>query len=140
MAYNYRRAEKAWISWKTKEEEELRKLGMDEDMIQCLHTYDWEQFKKERRYYHWHTNAGEANLWTPQPEQELVNDADDFLDSIEDERLFGILQETDKGTLEMLVMKLKKHTSREIAEKMGVSEDAVNLRIFKLKKKIKNFL
>ena len=43
MAYNKARAEKEWLEWKNKEETQLRELGVDEDTIQFLHTYDWER-------------------------------------------------------------------------------------------------
>ena len=45
MAYNHRKAEIEWLNWKEKEEKQMRELGMDEDTIQRLHTYDWQQFK-----------------------------------------------------------------------------------------------
>lgn len=50
MSYNKARAEKEWLKWKEAEEKKLRELGVDEDTIQRLHTYDWEEFKKERRF------------------------------------------------------------------------------------------
>ena len=53
MSYNKARAEKEWLKWKEAEEKKLRELGVDEDTIQRLHTYDWEAFKKERNYHHW---------------------------------------------------------------------------------------
>lgn len=50
MAYNRRKAEIEWLNWKEKEEKQMRELGVDEDTIQRLHTYDWQQFNKERQY------------------------------------------------------------------------------------------
>ena len=50
MPYNKARAEKEWLAWKTKEEAKLRELGVDEETIQRLHTYDWVEFNRERRY------------------------------------------------------------------------------------------
>lgn len=40
MAYNKARTEKEWLEWKNKEETQLRELGVDEDTIQFLHTYE----------------------------------------------------------------------------------------------------
>lgn len=51
MSYNKARAEKEWLRWKNAEEQQLRELGVDEEIIQRLHTYDWEVFKSDRRYY-----------------------------------------------------------------------------------------
>lgn len=40
MSYNKARAEKEWFRWKNAEEQQLRELGVDEEIIQRLHTYD----------------------------------------------------------------------------------------------------
>lgn len=50
MTYNKAREEKLWIIKKNKEEELLRKLRVTEDIIQDLHRYDWELFKRERSF------------------------------------------------------------------------------------------
>ena len=50
MAYNKARDEQKWKSWKEREEEKLRELGMDEASIQILHESDWADFNSERRY------------------------------------------------------------------------------------------
>lgn len=41
MAYNKVKAEREWLHWKESEEKKLRKLGVDEETIQHLYTYDW---------------------------------------------------------------------------------------------------
>ena len=51
MAYNKARAEKdSGSNGKKQKKEKLRELGVDEETIQRLHTYDWAQFNKERQY------------------------------------------------------------------------------------------
>ena len=89
MAYNKARAEKQWLKWKEAEERKLRELGVDEDTIQRLHTYDWAQFNKERQYLQRQVE------WSPYVElisaQDLelpVEDTEALLDSIEDMELF----------------------------------------------------
>lgn len=59
---------------------------------------------------------------------------------IEDMELFSLLHNMDKLTLEILFMKMDGYGSKEISEKTGLSVNAIDLRIFKLKKKLKNFL
>ena len=61
----------------------------------------------------------------------------DHVDSIEDMELFSLLHNVDKLTLEIIFMKM---SSKEISEKTGLSVNAIDLRIFKLKKKIKKFI
>lgn len=141
MAYNKARAEKQWLKWKEAEERKLRELGVDEDTIQRLHTYDWTQFNKERQYLQRQVE------WSPYVDlisaQELelpVKDTESLLNSIEDMKLLHLLSKEDNLTLEILFMKMDGYGSKEISEKIGLSVNAIDLRIFKLKKKLKNFL
>ena len=50
MSFNYGREEKKWRLWKEAEEKELRGLGVDEDTIEKLHTYDWAVFNSDRSF------------------------------------------------------------------------------------------
>ncbi len=141
MAYNKAKAEQEWLRQKAAEEQQLRELGVDEEIIQHLHTYDWEAFKKERLYY---TRWAE---WTPQVEelsaQQICFAAEgeeEFLDSIENEKLLRILVKADKLTLKIVLMRINGHSSKEIAVATGLSVNAVDLRLFKLRKKIIKFL
>ena len=131
MAYNKARAEKKWLKWKEAEERKLRELGVDEDTIQRLHTYDWAQFNKERQYLQRQVE------WSPYVE--LIS-AQNLELPVEDIELFSLLHNVDKLTLEILFMKMDGYGSKEISEKTGLSVNAIDLRIFKLKKKLKIFL
>lgn len=141
MAYNKAKAEKEWLRWKEAEEKKLRELGVDEETIQCLHTYDWAQFNKERQYLQRQVDWSPYVDWVSAQDLELpVEDIESLLDSIEDMELFSLLHTVDKLTLEILFMKMDGYSSKEISEKTGLSVNAIDLRIFKLKKKLKNFL
>ena len=50
MAYNKAKEEYRWNQWKAEEEKILREQGVEEEMIQKLREYDWEDFKAERRF------------------------------------------------------------------------------------------
>mgnify|MGYP001109988317 FL=1 len=141
MAYNKAKAEREWLRWKEAEEKELRELGVDEETIQRLHTYDWAQFNKERQYLQRQVEwSPYVDLISAQDLELPVEDADSLLDSIEDIELFSLLHNVDKLTLEILFMKMDGYGSKEISEKTGLSVNAIDLRIFKLKKKLKKFL
>ena len=135
MSYNYRSAEKAWLKWKEAEEKELRQLGMAEDAIQQLHTYDWSVFKAERNFRRWQYMSDETSLFT----QMFAENFDNVLEGIEIDRMIRILEESDKLTLQMILLRTRGYSSREIAQKMGASELPVNNRISRLKRKIKKF-
>lgn len=130
-----------WFRWKEAEEKKLRELGVDEETIQRLHTYDWAQFNKERQYLQRQVEWSPYIDWVSAQDLELpVEDTESLLDSIEDIELFSLLHNVDKLTLEILFMKMDGYGSKEISEKTGLSVNAIDLRIFKLKKKLKNFL
>lgn len=137
MAYNHRKAELRWLQWKEQEEKQLRTLGAREDMIQRLHTYDWEQFKKERNFYGWQESSGEKIQWQPAEFSEQIKDVESLLDCIGNERLFAMLQKADRQTLEILVLRLKGYSCRQIAQRYAMQEMAVINRIARLRKKIK---
>ncbi|RAQ30120.1 RNA polymerase sigma factor%2C sigma-70 family [uncultured Ruminococcus sp.] len=141
MAYNKAKAEREWLRWKETEEKKLRELGVDEETIQRLHTYDWAQFNKERQYLQRQVEwSPYIDLISAQDLELPVEDTESLLDSIEDIELFSLLHNVDKLTLEILFMKMDGYGSKEISEKTGLSVNAIDLRIFKLKKKLKKFL
>lgn len=113
MAYNKAKAEQEWLRWKEAEEKKLRELGVDEDTIQRLHTYDWAQFKSERRFLErWEEWSPDVE-WISTDDIELpAKNAESLLDSIEDVRLFQALQSTDKLTLQIILLKLDGYNSR----------------------------
>lgn len=136
MAYNKAKAERRWLRWKEAEEKELRKLGVDEDTIQRLHTYDWAQFNKERQYLQRQVEWSPfVDLISAQDIELPVEDTQALLDSIENAKLLRILSKEDKLTLQIILYKLQGYTSIEIAEKTGLTETAVRQRISRLKKK-----
>ena len=136
MAYNKAKAEREWLRWKEAEEKKLRELGVDEETIQRLHTYDWAQFNKERQYLQRQVEWSPYVDWVSAQDLELpVEDTESLLDSIEDMELLRILSKEDRLTLEIILYKLQGYTSIEIAEKIGLTEMSVRQRISRLKKK-----
>ncbi|SDF50642.1 RNA polymerase sigma-70 factor, ECF subfamily [Marvinbryantia formatexigens] len=72
-------------------------LGVSEDTIERLRIHDWAIFNSDRRYYEKLQEAGtyleEVAESAP---QSGVKTVDDFLDSIENDRLYEILIEVDR--------------------------------------------
>ena len=138
MAYNHRKAEIEWLKWKEKEEKQLRELGVDEDTVQRLHTYDWQQFNKERQYQ----QRRRDELEKIKQQEELVppvRTVEDLLGEIGNEQLFDILSKADKLTLEILLMRTEGYNDSEIARVMGLDKYAVSMRIYRLRKKLKKY-
>ncbi|MFQ8601222.1 MAG: sigma factor-like helix-turn-helix DNA-binding protein [Oscillospiraceae bacterium] len=140
MAYDKARAEKQWLKWKEAEEKKLRELGVDEDTIQRLHTYDWIEFNRERHLQRQVEWSSYVDRVTAQDLELPVEDMESLLDHIDDQELFSFLHTLDKLTLKIIFMKIDGYSSKEIAAKTGLSVNAIYLRLFKLKKKCKKFL
>ena len=138
MSYNKARAEKEWLRWKNAEEQQLRELGVDEEIIQQLHTYDWEVFKSDRRYYEKLSDTSLHSVTEEKPRS--LHTVQELLDEIENEHLFTALQAQDEMTLEIVLYKLDGYTNDDISKKCGISANAVKLRMWKFKKKLKKFL
>ena len=56
MAYNKAKEEYRWNQWKAEEEKILREQGVDEETIQKLREYDWDDFNAERRFWEHQTS------------------------------------------------------------------------------------
>ncbi len=141
MTFNKAKAEKKWRKWKEAEEEKLRQLGMSEESIQKLRQMDWEDFKEERRYRE-HLSPSQEKLNTgTQPETyPMVQTIQQLFDSLENEQLLHALLDTDKKTLQILLMKIWGFSVKEIAYFMGIPEKTIYTKMDRLKKKIKKFL
>ncbi len=55
------RAKKRWLIWKNSEEIQMRKLGVSDKVIEELHTYDWNNFNSDRRFYQ-HLSDNEIDI------------------------------------------------------------------------------
>lgn len=136
MAYNKAREERKWNQWKEKEEALLRTLGMDEGAIQELRNSDWEEFKAERCYQNHRAAFPQHFDWGSTDEEECeVSNVSELLNTISDERLLHVLMNTDKRTLQFLLLKIMGFSGREISEKTGISENTINTKIKTLRKK-----
>lgn len=141
MPYNKARAEKEWLAWKTAEEAKLRELGVDEETIQRLHTYDWMEFNRERRYLQrWAEWPAEHSPSFAEQTELPVRDPESLLDSIEKEKFLAILRRTERLTLVVLLLKMEGFSEREIASRTGLSVNAISLRLNRLRKKLKKYL
>ena len=139
MAYNHRKAEIEWLNWKEKEEKQMRELGVDEDTIQRLHTYDWQQFKAERNFYEWQSDMSDTLEWEPQPDTYELRNVENLLNSIENQKVFEVLKKVDKLTLKILLMRMEGYSDSEIAHAVGLDKYAVSMRIYRLRKKLKKY-
>ena len=139
MAYNKAWEVKKWRRWKEAEEKQLRQLGVSEDVIKRLREADWEDFNTERRYLEHYADTDTYLDWKAADEAPAdIRTAQDLLDEIDSEELFRLLMTVDRLTLQIAVWKMDELTSAEIKEKTGLSINAIDRRIYRLKRKLKS--
>lgn len=120
-------------------EQSTTELKADEKSTE--NTYDWAEFNKERQYLQRQVEWSSYVDWVAAQDLELpVEDPESLLDSIEDMELLKILSKEDKLTIQIAFLKMSGYNGYEIAEKTGLTQKAVNLRMVRLRKKLKFFL
>lgn len=134
--FNYGQKKKKWQKKKTYEEKILRENHIDEEVIYELYQYDWQMFKKERSYQN-HTCNYDLSNYPSKESSFMYENAQSFLDSFEDERLYHLLK-NDSLLLQILYLKEKGFLYKEIAEILGLSEHQIYYRIKKMKKNKNN--
>ena len=140
MAYNKAKEEKKWRIWKEAEEKKMRQLGVSEDVIQQLRINDWAVFNSERRYYEKLQDTGTyLDTIAESTSQTEIKSVEDFLNSVEDERLYQELLAVDKLTLQAVVLKIQGYSTREIASLLDLTEKSIYRRMDRLKEKLKTF-
>lgn len=140
MGFNYAKEVVKWKKWKEQEEELLRALNVDEDIIKQLHDYDWRMFKTDYRFGRRQSSVIDTVLNNiPYYDKKEVNTIDDLLNEIESEALFNYLSITDKETLNILLLKILGYSTSEISEILNLSSSTIYKKIQRLRKKLKNF-
>lgn len=142
MAYNKAREEQKWKLWKEREEQKMRELGMAEEAIQALRESDWEEFKEERRFREHQITLQdyvEILLEEAAETESQVQNVEELLESVADEKLLHILLETERETLQILVLKMMGYIPKEISQCTGMPEQTIYTKIRRLREKIKKF-
>jgi RNA polymerase sigma-70 factor (ECF subfamily) len=107
-------------------------------VIKRLHDADWDDFRSERRYLEHYADASTYIDRLTAGEVPLsIRTAQDLLNDIDDEELLRVLMTMDKLTLQIVVWKMDGCSSAEIADKTGLSVNAIDRRILRFKRKIK---
>ncbi|NBI67908.1 sigma-70 family RNA polymerase sigma factor [Pseudoflavonifractor sp. 60] len=141
-----------------REWDKLRKdyeaAGMSQEAIQLLYEFDLECFRSQRTY-EIHTQAlpseyinGEkienSVLLRKFASSTISFDEADFsgryawVDTIENQRLVCALRQLSIEDLELLTfLVIEEHTQRELAEKLGCTQEAVSKRFIRIKKFLK---
>ncbi len=141
VTFHKAKEEYKWKQWKEQEERILREFGVSEEVIQRIRKLDWQDFNAERRFWeHFSSNQEELYMQKTEEEPSVALNIQQLFDSIENEQLLQILMDTDKKTLQILLLKMWGFSVREISDQMGLPEKTIYTRMERLKKKIKKVL
>lgn len=121
-------AEKKFKAEKKKEERQLRKLGMEEEKIQELRTYDRAVFNSDRVYRKWNNN------WDfTYTEQIIVRNNDycfeEILKIAKEPELIYHLSQADEILQGIITMRFNGCSNREISQELGISTNAIRKRL-----------
>lgn len=107
MSYNKAKEFRKCKLWKQEEEEFLKKLGVDDNVIKQLREYDYQMLLSERRFRRKQTTTKDLFfLNIPSHDQREIRAVENILDSIENEALFAYLSKIDFKTLSILLLKI----------------------------------
>ena len=138
MGFNYQKELIKWNKWKSQEEELLRSLNVDENIIRQLHDYDWEMSKSERRFRgRQNTTINTVLNNIPFYDQKEINTIDDLLSQLENEALFNYVSTIDKETSTIILLKIFGYSTHEISKILGLSLSSIYKKIHRLRKKLK---
>ena len=140
MGFNYQKELIKWNQWKKQEEELLKALNVDDNIIKQLYDYDWEMFKTERRIRgRQDTTINTVLNNIPYYDKKEINTIDDLLSEIENEALFNYLSTIDNETLTIILLKIFGYSTHEISEILSLSHSSIYKKIHRLRKKLKKF-
>lgn len=141
MTFNKTKEERKWKLWKEREEKMMRKAGMSEYAIKALRQMDWKDFNEERRYRE-HLTSDQKNILykEEQDSSPVAMNIQQLIDSVENEQLLHILLDTDKKTLQILLLKMWGFSIKEISTLMGIPEKTIYTRMDRLRKKVKKIM
>ena len=105
------------------------------------HIDDRADFNSNRRFYHWTSDFGEYLEGMADREQPAeVKTVEDLLDEIESENLYRALLTVDKRTLQIVLLKIKGYSTKEIAPIVHLTTGAIYARLDHLRKKLRKIL
>ncbi|MBM6669020.1 sigma-70 family RNA polymerase sigma factor [Lacrimispora saccharolytica] len=143
MAYNKAKEENKWKQWKEQEKKKMRELGVSEKVIAELRGYDWKCFKQERNYQ---THQMPDTDFIERTEdisgkweiQQPVN-VQDFIKSLDDNKLRKELLKLDQVTLYIILLKTFGYGTEEIGKLLEMKANTVSARMKRLRKKLKKY-
>lgn len=137
MVYNSLKSYWIWRRKKEAEEKEWRALGVDENIIDELHDFDRIAYNSDDRFYKRLYNVGDFyEEIVEDKSQREVTTIEQLLDDVENPAMYKILKKTSERTLQILLMRVRGYSVKDISEILHISKTSVYQRIKNVREKI----
>ena len=133
--------DRKWRIWKEAEEKVLREHGVDEATIEQIVLTTGQTLIPTGGFTIGQAISGEYLEGMADREQSAeVKTVEDLLDEIEDENLYQALLTVDRRTLQIVLLKMKGYSTKEIAPLVHLTTGAIYARLDHLRKKLRKIL
>ncbi len=137
MAYNSLKSYWIWRRKKEAEEKEFRALGANEDFIAEIHDFDRIAYNSDDRFYKRLYDVGDfyEEIVEDNSQQEITS-VEQLLDEVENPAMYKILKKTSEKTLQILLMRVRGYSVKDISEILHISKVSVYKRIKTVRDKL----
>ncbi len=137
MVYNSLKSYWIWRRKKETEEKEWRALGVDENIIAELHDFDRIAYNSDDRFYKRLYDVGDFyEEIIEDKSQREVTTVEQLLDDVENPAMYKILKKTSEKTLQILLMRVRGYSVKDITEILHLSKTSVYKRIKNVREKL----
>ena len=137
MVYNSLKSYWIWRRKKEAEEKEWRELGVDENIIEELHDFDRIAYNSDDRFYKRLYDVGDFyEEIIGDKSQREVTTVEQLLDEVENPAMYKILKKTSEKTLQILLMRVRGYSVKDITEILHLSKTSVYKRIKNVREKL----
>lgn len=137
MVYNSLKSYWIWRRKKEAEEKEWRALGVDENIIAELHDFDRIAYNSDDRFYKRLYDVGDfyEEIIEDKSQREITS-VEQLLDEVENPAMYKILKKTSEKTLQILLMRVRGYSVKDITEILHLSKTSVYKRIKNVREKL----
>lgn len=137
MAYNSLKSYWIWRRKKEAEEKEWRELGVDENIIAELHDFDRIAYNSDDRFYKRLYDVGDfyEEIIEDKSQREITS-VEQLLDEVENPAMYKILKKTSEKTLQIILMRVRGYSVKDITEILHLSKTSVYKRIKNVREKL----
>ena len=138
MAYNGLREYYKWRRWKKEDEKFMRENGMDESAIAEIRDFDRVTYNSNNRFYKRLNDVGEFyEEIFPDKRQTEITSIEQLIDDVESYKIYKALKKTNLSTLQIILMRVKGYSVKDISEIIHISTAAIYRRISRVRNRMK---